>query len=384
LQCFLYILRQRFYIAKKRIFFDEGRKEMSTRRSFLKGAVLTGIAGIMASHRAPAFAQDMKTKKIGVLGLGSHNFAAMFKTRPEGYTKEILCKPYGVWDDIPQVAEAMKSGTFEKVFTDPVQLVKECDCIHIEHADYRKVFELAQLGLEMGKPTFINRPFTATISDAEETVRIARSYNAPLMSASSLEFGNEVPLMQEFSKEKGPVRSYEAYGPEGHFTWHLPHVINYAHAGLGGGIDTVYFTGDYEIDLRTFRNENKPTGDTLCVLTYKSREGQPPIIGMCHVNNYPGQFHVNVYGVKENRNFSLQGKWSLNMFDKLNNLYSFGKIPRPYEAILEQHRALVAANVSRLTGRAVKLDSLGGDDSLPYSDGIRDYVVKRKLAEVNK
>ncbi|MFA6471483.1 MAG: Gfo/Idh/MocA family oxidoreductase [Candidatus Latescibacterota bacterium] len=353
---------------------------MESRRSFIEKAALIGVAEIVASHCAPAFAQDMKIKKIGVLGLGSHNFAAIFKTRPEGYTKEILCKPYGVWDDIPRVAEAMKGNVFEKVYTDPVQLAKECDCVHIEHADYRKVLELAQPGLEMGKPTFINRPFAATISDAEEIVRLAGANNAPLMSASSLEFGNEVPQMQEFSREKGPVRAYEAYGPEGHFTWHLPHVINYAHAGLGGGIDTVYFAGDYEIDLRTFRNENKPTGDTICVLTYKSRESQPPIIGMCHVNNYPGQFHVNVYAVKENRNFTLQGNWSLNMFDKLNDLYSFGKIPRPYEAILEQHRTLVAANVSRLTGREVKLDSLGGEDSLPYSDGIRDYVVKRTLA----
>lgn len=357
---------------------------MSSRRIFIQTAALAGIAGIVASGKAPAFAQETKLKKIGVLGLGSHNFAARFKTRPEGYTKEILARPYGVWDEIPEVAQAMKANIFEKVYADPVTLAKECDCIHIEHADYRKALELARPGLEMGKPTFINRPFTGTIADAEEVVRLAKANSAPLMSASSLEFGLEVPEMQAFAKEKGPVRAFEAYGPEGHFTWHLPHVINYAHAGLGGGIDTVYFAGDYQIDLRKFRNEKVPTGDTLCVLTYKPRGGEPPIIGMCHVNNYPGQFHVNVYAVKENRDFILKGKWDLNMFDKINDLYSFGKIPRPYEAILEQHRALVAANVSRLTGRAVKLDSLGGDDSLPYTDGIRAYVVGNIRAAAKK
>ncbi len=357
---------------------------MTTRRTFIRDATLAGIAGIIAARRAPAYAQPAMIKRIGVLGLGSHNFTAQFKSRPAGYTKEILAKPYGVWDDIPEVARAMKGNTFEKVFDDPVSLAKECDCIHIEHADYRKVLDLARPGLEMGKPTFINRPFAATIADAEEIVRLAKAYNAPLMSASSLEFGEEVPEMQAFAVEKGPVRAYEAYGPEGHFTWHLPHVINYAHAGLGGGIDTVYFAGDYEIDLRPFRKENKPTGETLCVLTYKPRNSEPPIIGMCHINNYPGQFHVNVYAVKEHRDFILKGQWALNMFDKLNDFYSFGKIPRPYEAILEQHRALVAANVSRLNGRAVKLDSLGGDDSLPYIDGIRQFVVEGVLEAVNK
>ena len=181
-------------------------------------------------------------------------------------------------------------------------------------------------------------------------------------------------------KKRVPSGPLKPIPPRGISPGNLPHVFNYAHAALCGGIDTVYFAGDYEIDLRQFRFEKKPTGDTLCVLTYKSRDGEPPIIGMCHVNNYPGKFHMNIYAVKENRNFELTGKWDLNMFDKLNDLYSLGKAPRPYEAILEEHRMLVAANMSRLTGRAAKLDSLGGDDALPYIDGIRRYVIERALA----
>jgi hypothetical protein len=241
--------------------------------------------------------------------------------------------------------------------------------------------ELAQPGLEQGKPTFINRPFAATIEDAEEIIRLAKKYDAPVMSASELEFGPEVYEMQDFAREKGPVRAFEAYGAEAHFTWHFPHVINYAHAALGGGIDTAYFTGNFEIDLRRHRVDKVPIGTSLIVLTYKPREGEPPIIGMCHIGTYPTEkgYHVDVYGAKENRNFVLQGNWDLNMFDKLNEFYSQRKIPRPYEAILEMHRILVAANVSRLTGTAVKLDSLGGQDALPYSDAIRTYVIDRAL-----
>ena len=72
------------------------------------------------------------------------------------------------------------------------------------------------------------------------------------------------------------------------------------------------------------------------------------------------------------------------MFFKINELYSFRQIPRPYEAILEQHRALVAANVSRQAGRAVQLDSLGGEDALPYSDAIRWYVMRNFLESKKK
>jgi len=341
--------------------------------------ITAGIAGIVAAGAAPAFAQDMHMKKIGVLGLGSHNFAARFKNPPAGYGKKVNAKPYGVWDDYPGLAEFMKGDVYEKVFHDPVELAKECDCVHIEHADYRKALELAEPALEMGKPVFINRPFAASIGDAEEIVRLAENNDAPLMSASSLEFGSDVQDMQDFVRENGPIRAFEAYGPEAHFTWHFPHVINYAHAALGGGIDSVYFTGHFGIDMRKWRIEGRKVGAGLAVITYKPRDGQPPIIGMCHIGNYKGQFHIDVYAAKENRDFTLKGDWGMNMFDRLNEFYSFGKIPRPYEAILEMHRTLVAANASRLRGAAVKLESLGGEDALPYSDGIRRYVMRRFL-----
>jgi len=327
-----------------------------------------------------AFAGKTEKKRIGVLGLGSHNFSARFANPPDGYDHQILAESYGVWDDVPEAAKIFKEQKhFRKVYNDPVKLAEDCDCIHIEHADYRKVLELARPGLTMGKATFINRPFTASIEDAEEIVRLAERYKAPLMSASSLEFGDEVNDMQQFMVEKGPIRAYEAYGPEAHFTWHFPHVFNYAHAALGGGVDTVYFTGHFGIDMRKWRVENEPAGASLAVLTYKSRNSEPPIIGMCHIGNYRGQFHIDVYGAKENRDFTLSGNWGNNMFHKINMLYSYGEIPRPYEAILEQHRMLTAANMSRIRGRAVALSELGGKDSIPYSDAIRTYVLSRFL-----
>jgi len=353
---------------------------METRRSFIRKSALTGIAGIIAAGRAPAYAQDMNLLKLSRLGLGSHNFLSSFKNPPESFKERILCKPYAVWDDIPEVADSMKGDLFEKVLRDPVEVVRESDGVLVMHADYRKVFELAQPALESGKPVFINRPFTATIVDAEEAVRLARAYDAPLMSASSLEFQPEVAVMQQFIIEKGPLRAYEAYCCEPHFTWHFPHVINYAHAALGGGMDTAYFAGDYVMELRAWTVDKKPIGSSLVVLTYKPRDGQPPIIGMNHCGAQPGGYHIDVYAAQENRLFDCDTKTLFDhMFVALHDFFGKRIVPRPYEAILEEHRALVAANLSRETGRAVKLDSLGGNDALPYSEGIRRYIVNRAL-----
>ncbi|MCE5251984.1 Gfo/Idh/MocA family oxidoreductase [bacterium] len=364
---------------------------MKTRRTFLKTAAAGGLAGIISAGKPPAFAQDSTKIKVGQLGLGSHGFVESFVKPPEKYRSIVRCRPYAVWDDVPEAAEALKrTYGFEKIIADPVQLVKESDVVHVEHADYRKVFELAQPALEAGKPVFINRPFTATIADAEEVIRLARAYDAPVMSASSLEFQPVVAEMQKFAGEKGPVRAYEAYCPEPHFTWMFPHVINYAHAALGGGIESAYFTGEYlmdmtrwidekrpPLDLGKWIGETKPIGSSLCVLTYKPREGQPPMIGMCHIGAHPGSYHIDVYAAQENRLFEADTATIFDhMFLTLHDFYVNRTVPRPYEAILEQHRALVAANVSRLTGRAVRLDSLGGGDSLPYSEAIRRWLLR--------
>jgi len=349
---------------------------METRRGFI-GKGVGGITGIVAARRAPAFAQDMKTVKLGQLGMGSHGFLGRFNNPPEEMKGLVRCKPHAVWDDVPEAAAVLKRSIgFEKIMDDPVALVKEVDAVHVEHADTRKVFELAQPALETGKAVFINRPFTSTIADAVEAVRLARAHDAPLMCASSLEFGDDVAAMQAFAREKGPVRAYEAYCCEPHFTWHFPHVINYAHASLGGGIESAYFTGAFVMDLHDWTIDKKPLGASVGVLTYKPRNGEPPIVGMCHLGAHPGGYHIDVYAMQENRNFPLQGNWSLNMFMKMHEFFSERKPPRPYDAILEQHRALVALNVSRLTGRAVKLDSLGGHDALPYSDSIRRWLFR--------
>jgi hypothetical protein len=353
---------------------------METRRSFIGKAALAGIAGIVASKTAPAFAQNMGMIKIGQLGLGSHGFVGSFKNPPEEMKGKVKAYPYAVWDDYPGIAEALqKSSGFEKVIKDPEQLVKESDVVHVEHADYRLALKLARPALEQGKPVFINRPFTYTIADAEETVRLAKAYNAPLMSASSLEFQPEVAEMQKFAAEKGPIRAYEAYCPEQHFTWMFPHVINYAHAAFGGGIDTAYFTGTYNMDLGKWIDEHKPFGTSLCVLTWKSKGDVPGMIGMNTIGNYPGAFHINAYGVKENKTFTAGSKLFDYMFKALHDFYVDRKIPRPYEAILEEHRALAATDISRMTGRAVSLDSLGGSDMIPYTEDIRWYLIRSTL-----
>ena len=365
---------------------------MVTRRDFIKSNIAGGIAGLTGAGTAPAYIQDMKLLKIGQLGLGSHNFALAFKHNYEKYKDIIRCKPYAIWDDVPGVAERFKLKGFEKAFDDPLKLINESDVICVEHVDYRKTLELARPALQAGKPVFIDRPYTDTIYSAQEIVRLARENDAPLMCCSSLELQPELPEIRKFVKENGPIRSYECFCPEPMFQWMFPHVINFAHAALGGGIDTAYFSGDYIIEigdirtdsLRRWINPNRPLGAAVSILVYKSRKSEPPIIGVNHIGPGPGTYNIKVYCVKESKNFVVgkmldDPKIFLPMFLTLNDFFVSRKPPRPYEAILEQHRAHVATAISRLTGNAVKLDLLGGDDALPYSESVRNWAMKNVL-----
>ncbi len=368
---------------------------MPTRRSFIKGTALASLAGIVVPGKAPAFIQDMKLLRIGQLGLGSHSFAGRFRNPGEKYKGTIGCRPYIVWDDVPGVAEKMKERLgYERTAASPEELVRECDVIHVEHGDYRKTASLARPGLEAGKPTFINRPFAASIADAEEIIRLAKDHNAPLMQGSSLEYQPILPDIARFAREKGPVRAYECYCPEPFFSWMFPHTINFAHAALGGGIESAYFSGDFVMEwgnftMRTdaagenprFIDPNRVYGSAVSLLTYTSRDGQPPIIGMNHIGGAPGSYHITVYAQEESKQFVAGDRLNAPnifepMFLTLNGFYMNGKPPRPYDAILEQHRALVATAVSRTTGRAVKLHDLKPADAVPYTEGIRNYLLR--------
>ncbi|MHB9027875.1 MAG: Gfo/Idh/MocA family oxidoreductase [Candidatus Latescibacterota bacterium] len=364
---------------------------MKTRRTFLQQASLGGIAGILAAGKAPAYAQDMKILKISQIGIG-HNFAMSLGGKQRTAGVKTGCKTYGFWYDVPAVCERFKTRGFEKIYTDPVELVKESDGVSIEYPDYRRTIEFAAPALEMGKPVFVDRPFTGSIYSAEKMVDLAKAHNAPLMSASSLELQPQLPEIRRWAEENGPVLSYTCYCPEPMFVWMFPHVINFAHAALGGGIDTAYFSGDYVSEYEGIASERnkrwytpkRALGAAVSLLTYKPRNGNPPIIGMNHIGPGPGPYHIHVFCGKDSKDFMVgdfldDPKIFAPMITTLNDFFVNRKPPRPYEALLEQHRALVATNLSRITGRAVKLDSLGGEDSLPYSPSIKEWLDRAYL-----
>ncbi len=378
---------------------------MDKKDNILHKGAAAGIAGILAAGKAPALPRDPGMVRIGQIGLGGHDFLRTFTNPPKLFKGKVRAKPYMIWDEYPGAAQAIMDIGFEKIARSPEELIRECDAVHFEHADFRRASELTRAALEAGKPVFYDRPFAYSVADAEEIIRLAKAHDAPVMAGSSLEQQPEVLAMQAFAREAGPVRMYHSYCPEPIFSWMFTHAINFAHAGLGGGIESAFFSGGvmmnpgewvhlenamngiditafpkgYRPDYARKGKSWRPVASGVSVLTYLPRNGEPPIIGMNLIGEHPAPYHVEVYAEGGSRTFTAQGDIYGYMFLTLHALYAERKVPRPYEALLEQHRALVATNVSRLSGNPVRLDSLGGTDNVGWHDELRNWFLRFRL-----
>jgi len=109
----------------------------------------------------------------------ARNFAATFLDRP------VVCR------DPEEVAEGVDAVA-----------VMDCDGGGGDH------LALATPALKKGLPTFIDKPFAATLEDARAIVRLARQAGAPLFNASILSY---VPAADQFRRRFEEIR--KAYWP---------------------------------------------------------------------------------------------------------------------------------------------------------------------------
>lgn len=114
----------------------------------------TDVSGFRVSHAYPH---------------GSHSIESSYSRIPR-YTQEM--KEMGV------------------VITDSIEaLLDKVDVVLLETNDGRLHLEQAKMVFEAGKPTFIDKPIAASLSDAIQIFDLAQQHGVPVFSASSLRFG---------------------------------------------------------------------------------------------------------------------------------------------------------------------------------------------------
>lgn len=247
---------------------------MTTRRRFIKNSALAGAAiglqpfplnilsnpaddiirigiiGLDTSH-APAFTEFYNSEKpdraisgfkvVAAYPKGSEDIQSSIETVPE-YTKQVQQMGVEIVDSIRK-------------------LLKKVDAILLETNDGRPHLEQAREVIRTGKPLFIDKPLTASLSDAVTIYKEAREKNAPVFSASSLRYLRNAQAVR-YENKIGKVLGADTFSPaslEPHhpdFFWYGIHGVEILYTVMGTGCDTVtrYSTADTDYAVARWKD----------------------------------------------------------------------------------------------------------------------------------
>lgn len=119
--------------------------------------------------------------------------------------------------------------------------------------------ERARPFLEAGIPTFVDKPFTCSVRDAEEIVALAGRQGTMMFNSSALPFAEEIEAFRARAGQFGPLHGAVAYGPAhrgtgnpGLFHYGI-HAVSILYSVMGPGCESVRFVGNDGADLVTCR-----------------------------------------------------------------------------------------------------------------------------------
>ena len=190
-----------------------------------------GIVGLDTSH-VVAFTRILNDENHPLFIPGARVVAAYPSfspdihasyTRVEGYTKELR-------DD-------WKVEMVESV----AELCEQVDGVMIESNDGRRHLAEYRAVAEAGKPCFIDKPLTTSVSDAKEIARLADKAGTRVFSSSSLRLVPEIQAAAQDSEGIGDIEQVHVFSPAsleptnpGLF-WYGIHGVEMVYSLLGQG-----------------------------------------------------------------------------------------------------------------------------------------------------
>ena len=194
------------------------------RRDFIKGAA-AGAAVIGLSDFPLEAGQQVTQKglRVGIIGLDTSHSTAFTRVLndpsagPEfGGYKVVAAYPQGSLDikssadRIPGYTEDVKKLGVE-IVSSVDELLERVDVVLLETNDGRRHLEQAVPVMKAGKRMFIDKPIAASLEDTIAIFELAKHFNVPLFSSSSLRYITGAKEIAEGSQ--GKVLGADTYGP---------------------------------------------------------------------------------------------------------------------------------------------------------------------------
>ncbi len=130
-------------------------------------------------------------------------------------------------------------------FVDSIEaLCEKVDAVLLESVDGRPHLAQVRPVFKAKKRVFVDKPFTASYTDAREIVRLSRESGVPFFSSSSLRFADDIQAIRSSDKHGG-IQGAFTFGPENlepHHSdlfWYGIHAVEMLYTLLGSGCEQV-------------------------------------------------------------------------------------------------------------------------------------------------
>jgi len=241
---------------------------MINRRSFIKTGAVAGAG--LATTGISVFGQPNVPRglRVGMIGLDTSHCIAFTKALNDpdadtdfGGFKVVAAWPTSGSSDLPASIDRL-AGFTEQVKQQGVEIVgsveellEKVDVVLLETVDGRKHLEQAIPVIKAGKRMFIDKPMTASLSDALVIFNTAQHYYVPVFSSSSLRYitGMDEVRNGGLGRITGAVTFSPATIEKTHpdLFWYAIHGVEILFAAMGKGCKTVSRASTSETDVVT-------------------------------------------------------------------------------------------------------------------------------------
>ena len=206
-----------------------------------------------------------KDVKAGIIGTDTSHvpaFTGHFARHPEWRVKVVAAFKGGSPDVrlsarlVEQFAKQLREEFGVEIVPTIAALLEKVDVVLIESVDGRPHLAQARPVFEAGKPCFIDKPFTASLADAREIVRLSKETGTPFFSCSCSRFQPQVQALAD-DAGVGKVMKVQGSAPlnvEPHHPdlfWYGIHGVEALYAVMGTGCVSVKRKPGEEIDVTT-------------------------------------------------------------------------------------------------------------------------------------
>lgn len=299
----------------------------------------------------------MAELRIGLIGLDTSHVTAFTNLLNDpgaphhvGGGKVTVAFPGGS-QDLPLSRDRVKGFTDElrdkhgvKIVDSPAAVAEQSDLVFIESVDGRVHRAQFEQIARFKKPTFIDKPFATTLEDAQAMCRLAQENKIPMMSCSSLRYGQN--LVEALGGKREDILGCDVFGPMDEepampgVLWYGCHTVEMIVTIMGAGC----------AEVQAYRNAD---GD-LIRLTW--RDGR--LVCLRGMRNSHGKFGVTLHRKDDFKFVDVYGAakpYYASLLEAILRSLPHGKSDIPQEEMLEAMRIMMAANKSRADGAVVRI-----------------------------